>query len=85
MICQPCKDDNHWSCPDVLAANVVRVGRNPGQYTGREEQHDTGTRRQLCDCQHAARRASGFLAAIEHHNQQIRLALGMHVHTEACR
>jgi hypothetical protein len=40
---------------------------------------------QLCDCQHAARRASGFLAAIEYHNQQIRLALGMHVHTEACR
>ena len=57
MICTPCKSDDHWHCPDVVRANVVRTRGNPHASTGRERsaQNDFQLRSGDCDCQHQQR------------------------------
>jgi hypothetical protein len=54
MVCQPCKDQYHWDCPDVIRANVVRTRGNPGKNTGRVPTGLNGwaLNPATCDCQH---------------------------------
>lgn len=54
MVCQPCKDQYHWGCPDVVRARVVRRPGNPGKNTGRvpSKQNGWALNPAMCDCQH---------------------------------
>lgn len=58
MICPPCRQDDHWNCPDVVRAKVVEVtGRGPGKFTGRIPTEEDGFLpvSGRCECQHYPR------------------------------
>jgi hypothetical protein len=66
MICQPCKENRHWDCVDVVRGQWVHGPGNPTPNTGRVASEQNGwltLQGPGCDCQHMKRRAPAAVAA----------------------